>query len=226
MTRLYIDRPQHQLTLKVDQRRLVLKAESMSSPSDGSDDLPPPDDDVDAAVISRVYGLGRKPTTIALSFRPPRKPRATHKLPKLVSKTTRRCPGNVTSPDGDVTSFRASCHSDASHVTSGRHALATSKSMHSLTKTTPDANHCVPASGGNGIKTVSECHRSVTSSSKAVDRLNAANALASSDWKLTRNSNDNAARATSVTPCFILSYYDTNNNFYLRDYAMLCYGHM
>ena len=225
MTKLYADRQrcqlheqqrQHQVTFRVDQT-----AESMSSLSDVSDVLPP-DDDVDAGLISRVYGLGRKPTTIALSFRPPRKQRPAHKLPKLAAKTTKR-PGNVTSPERDATSFGVSCHSDGSHVTSGRHngGIATSKSMHTLSKTNPEVNHCatLPAADGNGIKTVttlSGYHRSVTSSSKAIERRTA-NGLTSSDWKLTRSSNDNVARATSVI--FTLSYYYNTNcrvvNYYL-----------
>ena len=211
MTKLYANLHHHhhhhhhnpQVTFKVDQRA-TFKAESMSSLSDVSDVLPPPDDDVDTQlisrvygaddVISRVYGAGRKPTTIALSFRPPRKQRSTHKLPRLVAKTTARRPSNVTSLAGDVTSL-----GDDKHVTE----MVASKSMHSLSKTNQEVNRrraLQPATDRNGIQTISsisECHQAVTSSAKAKE-LGTTKALLSADWKPNSFSNRDGTRSNSV----------------------------
>jgi len=194
MTKLYAGR--HHLQHQSHYHVTFQVAESMSSLSDVSDELPPPKDDIDVDLISRVYGLGRKPTTIALTFRPPRKQRVTHKLPKLVTKTTKpscRRPSNATS-------YGVSSHSDGSHVTSGRQngGMTTSKSMHSLSKMNPEVNYRAKLTpdGGNETKTTSsERRHTVTSSSETVEHRTA-NGLISSDWKQTDSS---AARSNSVS---------------------------
>jgi len=212
MTKLYADlhqRHRQQVTFKVDQRR-TSNTESMSSLSDVSDLAPPPDDDVNAELISRVYGIGRKPTTIALTFRPPRKQRTTGKLPKLVTKKTMKprggCHGNVTSPavDAASTGDGVSCHSDGSHVISGKQngGIVTSKSMHSLSKIKPEVNRrAIPATDVNEVTTIttlSERHRAVTSSTE-VNQRRTSNGLMSSNCRAPiRNIDANGTRANSV----------------------------
>ena len=189
----------------------------MSSLSDVSDELPPPNDDVDTRQISRVYGVGRKPTTIALSFRPPQKQRfVRHKLPRLVSKTTKpngRRPSNVTSLEGDATcGGGVSCRSDKSHVTSGRQntGMVASKSMHSLSKTNPEVNRpaLLPTSDGNGIKaitTFSGWNQAVTSSAKPKEHRTC-KGLLSADWKPNRCNDSNDARSNSVINSFLFIF--------------------
>jgi len=216
MTKLYTKQGvrrhrHHQVSFKVDHRG-SFKSESMSSLSDVSDVSPPPTGDVDTQFISRIYGAGRKPTTIALSFRPPRKQRFTDKLPRIVNKSRKpkgRRPDNVTSAAGDGASFNGragglSFYSDDSHVTSGRqnNGIVTSKSMHSLSKTNPEVNRraTLPAADGNGVRTITtllERHQTVTSSPEAKEHRTT-DGLLSAEWKPTRTSNTNAARSSSV----------------------------
>jgi len=191
----------------------------MSSLSDISDELlPPPGDDVDAQLISRVYGIGRKPTTIALTFRPPRKHRFTDKLPKLVSKTTKprnRRPNNVTSPPaGDAASLSGRNNSDDGHVTSGRQNNGTmaSKSMHSLTKmNAAGANRraTLPAGGGNGIKTITtllDRRHHVVTSSPEVEEHRISDRLLSAERKPTHPVNTIVTRSTSVVNKYRLNF--------------------
>ena len=207
MTKLNAEPRQHhrQVTFTVDQQRGVVKAESMSSLSDVSDVSPPPDDDVDNRLISRVYGVARKPTTIALTFRPPRKQRlAADRLPKLVAKTTkpkgRRRPGNVTSPTGDAASY----HSDDSHVTSGRqnNRMVASKSMHSLSKTHDAVNRSttLPSANGTRTRTVTTLleRRQAMASPSEVKPHRTNDRLLSAERIPNHSSNTNAARSNSV----------------------------
>ena len=218
MTKLYADlhqRHRQQVTFKVD-KRITLNTESMSSLSDVSDLAPPPDDDVNAELISRVYGIGRKPTTIALTFRPPLKQRTTGKLPKLVTKKTMKprggCHGNVTSPAVDAVSTGdgVSCHSDGSHVISGKQngGIVTSKSMHSLSKIKPEVNRraipaCTDVNEVTTITTLSERHRAVTSSTE-VNQRRTSNGLMSSNCRAPiRNIDANGTRANSVINLYL-----------------------
>jgi len=79
--------------------------------------------------------------------------------------------------------------------------------MHSLSKTKPEVDDCAAAAATAAVTSLPGCHRSVTSSTKAVERRTDNGLAAASDWKLTvRTSNDNAAtRATSVN--FIFYYF-------------------
>lgn len=204
MTKLYADQHQHQhhqhqITFKVDHRE-TFKSESMSSLSDFSDVPAPPTDDVDTQLISRVYGIGRKPTTIALTFRPPRKQRFTDKLPKLVNKSKK---SNGRRPSNDATLY-SGCggvviyDSDDSRVISGRqhNRMMTSKSMHFLSKTNAEVSRRVtlPAADGSGIRTLTTLSDRRQTSSEAKEHQATNDGLTPAD----RQPTTVAARSNSV----------------------------